>query len=156
MESAPPHSVSLSSQKSVINIEDILIQFGDNAEDKCTSLHDGGSCSHLDRMILTLKYYSKWNVVSDPEDKEQFMEFVQKIYVTLLRDYVHIMDKHHDATDWKREIDVIYKMWGKEFSSYKPCDIKNNNCLLLDVHREEARRFIWHVTWLCISSYRRQ
>jgi len=138
LESAgSPHS--LSSQKSVINVQDLLVQFQDNGEDECTSLHeDGGRCSHLDRMILTLKYYSKWNVVSDAHDKGQFMEFVNEIYVTLLKDYVHIMDKHHDSTDWKKEIDAIYKKWGEEFQSYKPCDLKNNNCLLLDVHRKET------------------
>jgi len=128
--------MSLSSQKSVINVNDLLIQFQQKGEDHCKSLHEGGTCTHLDRMILTLKFYSKWNVVTDAHDKEQFMEFVNGIYVTLLSDYVHIMEKHHDACDWKREIDVIYKKWGEDFRSYKPCDIKNNNCLLLDVHRK--------------------
>jgi len=131
-----PHS--LSSQKSVINVNDLLIQF-ENAEDKCTLNCDGGGCSHLDRMILTLRYYSKWNVVSDLDDKRQFMEFVKEIYVTLLNDYVHIMKAHKDDTEWERELDAIHNddKWAKDFSSYKPCLLRNSNCLLLDAHRQD-------------------
>merc|ERR1719474_2660048 len=88
-------------------------------------------------MILTLKYYSKWNVVTDAEDKSQFMEFVKGIYVTLLNDYVHIMRAHKDDVDWERELDAIAKRWAKDFSSYKQCALENSNCLLLDVHRQD-------------------
>ena len=96
-------------------VNDILIEYTNSEEDECL-LHTekDGRCSHLDRMINTLRYYSKVEVVSSRADKQQFSEFVEETKlpvssfggddVSLLRDYVHIMERHKDS---EKDIELI-------------------------------------------------
>merc|ERR1712241_401293 len=72
-------------------------------------------------------YYSKVDVVSPNslDDKEQFVEFVEETYVSLLKDYVQIMQRHRDAPDSDKDIELIQSRKAKQFRLFCACSSRN-------------------------------
>ncbi len=118
---------------------DWKLYFGKKEDDECSER----GCSHLNRMINALKYYSKVQVMSNESDKQQFLEFVQETYVSLLSDYVHIMARHCEPA----HVDEVQAAKSKEFVLINKCDA--TNCLLLffspsdpNKHRFRASKYL--------------
>lgn len=120
-----------------VNVNDILIEYGDTNEDECRANEEDGLYSHIDRMIYTLRYYSKVDVVNKRADKEQFLEFVDETYVSLLKDYVRIMERHRDADGSEKDIELIQKRKAKQFRLL--CACSSENCFMLFRHHKGAK-----------------
>lgn len=92
---------------------------------KCTDLETKKEgCSLLNRMISTLRHYSKIDVSNDAKDKAEFINFMNRNAANLLGDYQHIMEQHPPS-----DVELIQKLKSAEFQLFNACD--TNNCLSL-------------------------
>lgn len=112
-----------------VNVNDILIEYGHTNEDECRLNEKIGLYEHIDRMINILRYYSKIDVVNSRADKEGFLEFVEAVYLSLLQDYMSIMEQHCDGPNSKEDYQLIQEKKAKQFTAFGICTEKN--CFLL-------------------------
>lgn len=109
-----------------VNVNDILVEYGDTKEDECLLNEENGLYSHIDRMIRILRYYSKIDVVNSRADKDGFLEFVEAVYLSLLQeDYMSIMEQHCDGPNSEKDNQLIQQRKAKQFTSFAPCCATN-------------------------------
>jgi len=87
-----------------------------------TAKKDG--CSLVNKMISTLRHYSKLDVSADDADRAEFVHFMSRDLHSLLEDYVHILECH-PASD----VEVVQRLKSAEFELFSACDA--SNCLML-------------------------
>ena len=78
--------------------------------------------THLDRMISTLRHYSKLDLSANEEDKQQFLDLIH--FDGLLGDFVHIMAMH--STE---DIELVQRIKSEQFQLFSKCS--STNCLFL-------------------------
>jgi len=90
---------------------------------------EGSTCTHLQRMINALIYYSKFDIIDNDASKQQLMDLADREdggqYPALLDDYMHCMAHHSES----KHVDYLQQTQSQQFGLIDKCDI--NNCLLL-------------------------
>jgi len=89
-------------------------------------------CSYLNRMISTLRHYSKIDVSNDDADAAEFLDFMGQNVGNILDDFIHIMEGHPPP-----DIQLIQQRKSAEFQLFNACD--PNNCLMLIPKQKEEK-----------------
>ena len=74
-------------------------------------------CDALKRLRHALKYYSKFDIINNPNDKNIFANFIIDTYKNFLNDYIHLVDNH------SKQIQQINEQLEKD-GNFNNCNIK--------------------------------
>eukprot|EP01084_Bolivina_argentea_P163484 284406_1 len=92
---------------------------------------DMGNCKCIDRVVYSLKYYTKLNTKTDEKERIIFVEFIQGTYPNYLNDIIHLTTAHDD--DLERIHNLLFTKY-----KFKACDI--GKCILSSRHSTVNRR----------------
>ena len=62
-------------------------------EEPSENCNDHQKCPSLNRLALTLKYYSKLDIINNQQHQNTFIHFVKEVHTSLLNDYIHFVNK---------------------------------------------------------------
>ena len=75
-------------------------------------------CDMLTRCVHALRYYSNLDLDSNVVDKDEFNNFFDDIYTTMLDDFLHVITFHAN------DLEEIHQSLFKKYQ-FTPCDIRN-------------------------------
>lgn len=91
------------------------------------------NCSHIRRLISSLKYYSTLDIIQNKNDEMEFIYFFLEIYKHVLNDIVHLVDKHNDDLQQINESLINDK-------DFIACDVKQCALTARHYHRAEFNK----------------
>eukprot|EP01083_Nonionella_stella_P151111 482433_1 len=100
-------------------------------DDECKS-SDSKPCVAMNRLIVTLKYYSMLDINNNEDDAEIFRHFIHEIYYDLIDDYIHFKYHHDD------QLQSIYEELMHD-KTFKQCD-NFQTCSFTTRHHRTAKQ----------------
>ena len=99
--------------------------------DICSSEY---GCDALIRLLSALRYYHKFDLIENKNDRENFSDFIFDIYTNLINDYIHLVDHH------SHQMQEIYEELHEEDEEAFECDFKT--CKYTTRHHNRGRIYI--------------
>eukprot|EP01084_Bolivina_argentea_P210261 357953_1 len=96
---------------------------------QCESI---SKCRRLANIIDILKIYQKLDVENNEKDKMQLVNLCQQQYVSVLDEYIHILQKHNNENDLDKILDLMSNK-----HNFRECTL--NNCVLATRYHRDRR-----------------
>ena len=86
------------------NIQQPDLSLFKEIEEPSKHCNDHQKCPSLNRLALTLKYYSKLDIINNQQHQNIFIHFVKEVHKSLLNDYIHFVKCHgHQIEDIQKD-----------------------------------------------------
>eukprot|EP01084_Bolivina_argentea_P044937 82707_1 len=70
-----------------------LLLFKNDHNNECNH-NNYKECRSITRLLFSLKFYSRINIIENDNDAEMFRKFMNDIYYQVINDYIHLNNEH--------------------------------------------------------------